>query len=181
MFPGVDGEVAADSFVKTPLARHGSSLSSDLSSGEESDVEDADKWSASEARMSGTNVRQNHRRSIAYNDNVQDVSLISNGAKKSRIRWLRERIQAFVICNHFKRGILFAILINTLSMGVEYHQQPELLTTILEYSNYFFTGLFALEMLLKIIADGLFGYLSDGFNLFDGGIVALRFAFICYL
>ncbi|VDM26805.1 unnamed protein product [Toxocara canis] len=48
-----------------------------------------------------------------------------------------------------------------------------MLTTILEYSNYFFTGLFALEMLLKIIADGLFGYLSDGFNLFDGGIVAL--------
>lgn len=46
---------------------------------------------------------------------------------------------------------------------------------MLEISNYFFTGLFALEMLLKIGADGLFGYLSDGFNLFDGGIVALRF------
>ncbi|EPB80570.1 transporter, cation channel family protein [Ancylostoma ceylanicum] len=28
-------------------------------------------------------------------------------------------------------------------------------------------------MFLKIFADGLFGYLSDGFNLFDGGIVAL--------
>jgi hypothetical protein len=59
-------------------------------------------------------------------------------------------------------------------MGVEYHQQPELLTTILEYSNFFFTALFALEMFLKIVADGFFGYLSDGFNLFDGGIVALR-------
>lgn len=79
-----------------------------------------------------------------------------------------------VVCDHFTRGILVAILVNTLSMGVEYHQQPEILTIILEYSNYFFTALFALEMFLKIIADGLFGYLTDGFNLFDGGIVALR-------
>lgn len=63
-------------------------------------------------------------------------------------------------------------------MGIEYHQQPEILTFILEYSNFFFTGLFALEMILKIIADGLFGYLADGFNLFDGGIVALRF--VCF-
>lgn len=31
-------------------------------------------------------------------------------------------------------------------------------------------------MILKVIADGLFGYLADGFNLFDGGIVALRYA-----
>ncbi|TMS36586.1 hypothetical protein L596_003718 [Steinernema carpocapsae] len=28
-------------------------------------------------------------------------------------------------------------------------------------------------MILKVFADGLFGYLSDGFNVFDGGIVAL--------
>jgi hypothetical protein len=53
--------------------------------------------------------------------------------------------------------------------------QPELLTTVLEYSNYFFTGLFSLEMILKLIAYGTFGYLKDGFNLFDGGIVALRY------
>ncbi|KAI1724609.1 ion transport protein [Ditylenchus destructor] len=85
----------------------------------------------------------------------------------------RNKVKRFVICDHFTRGILVAILVNTLSMGVEYHQQPEILTTILEYSNLFFTALFAFEMTLKVIADGLFGYLSDGFNLFDGGIVAL--------
>ncbi|VDO22682.1 unnamed protein product [Haemonchus placei] len=91
----------------------------------------------------------------------------------SRWRWFRAKVRRFVVCDHFTRGILVAILVNTLSMGVEYHQQPEILTIILEYSNLFFTGLFAFEMLLKILADGLFGYLSDGFNLFDGGIVAL--------
>ncbi|VDN07448.1 unnamed protein product [Thelazia callipaeda] len=101
------------------------------------------------------------------------VIKISSSRIFAHLSRFRERLRQFVICNHFKRGILFAILINTLSMGVEYHQQPEFLTTVLEISNYFFTGLFALEMLLKIGADGLFGYLSDGFNLFDGGIVAL--------
>ncbi|CAI2356326.1 unnamed protein product [Caenorhabditis sp. 36 PRJEB53466] len=93
--------------------------------------------------------------------------------KPSKLWWFREKIRKFVVCDHFTRGILVAILVNTLSMGVEYHQQPEILTVILEYSNLFFTALFALEMLLKIIASGFFGYLSDGFNLFDGGIVAL--------
>ncbi|CAJ0564538.1 unnamed protein product, partial [Mesorhabditis spiculigera] len=93
--------------------------------------------------------------------------------KKASVSWLRQQVRTFVNCDHFTRGILVAILVNTLSMGVEYHNQPEMLTHILEYSNYFFTGLFAFEMLLKVIADGLFGYLSDGFNLFDGGIVAL--------
>ncbi|KJH40782.1 transporter, cation channel family protein [Dictyocaulus viviparus] len=92
----------------------------------------------------------------------------------SKVHMFREKIRRFVVCDHFTRGILVAILVNTLSMGVEYHQQPEILTIILEYSNLFFTGLFAFEMILKVIADGLFGYLSDGFNLFDGGIVALR-------
>uniref|UniRef100_A0A0N4ZXQ5 Voltage-dependent T-type calcium channel subunit alpha n=1 Tax=Parastrongyloides trichosuri TaxID=131310 RepID=A0A0N4ZXQ5_PARTI len=94
-------------------------------------------------------------------------------SQKNIFKSFRNKIKVFVVCDHFTRGILVAILLNTLLMGVEYHQQPEWLTTILEYSNYFFTGLFAFEMLLKVIADGLFGYLADGFNLFDGGIVAL--------
>lgn len=35
----------------------------------------------------------------------------------------RARIKKFVGCDHFTRGILIGILVNTLSMGVEYHQQ----------------------------------------------------------
>ncbi|EYB96681.1 hypothetical protein Y032_0148g2669 [Ancylostoma ceylanicum] len=108
-----------------------------------------------------------------WSDNEDVKSVKKQSHPPSRWRWFREKVRRFVVCDHFTRGILVAILVNTLSMGVEYHQQPEFLTTILEYSNLFFTGLFAFEMFLKIFADGLFGYLSDGFNLFDGGIVAL--------
>ena len=52
--------------------------------------------------------------------------------------------------------------------------QPERLTLVLEYSNLFFSFLFAVEMLLKIVSDGPFGYVRDGFNVFDGFIVVLR-------
>ena len=52
--------------------------------------------------------------------------------------------------------------------------QPEELTVIVEISNIVFSGIFAVEMLLKIIAEGPFGYISNGFNVFDGVIVILR-------
>jgi hypothetical protein len=68
-----------------------------------------------------------------------------------------------------------AILINTLSMGIEHHNQPEELTSIVESINIVFSGIFALEMLLKVIAEGPFRYISNGFNVFDGIIVILRY------
>ena len=60
------------------------------------------------------------------------------------------------------------------SMDVPGGLQPATLTQILEYSNVFFSGLFAVEMLLKVVADGLCGYIRVGFNVFDGFIVILR-------
>ena len=52
--------------------------------------------------------------------------------------------------------------------------QPDTYTLVLEYSNLFFSGLFAVEMLMKVLAEGLFGYVRNGFNVFDGFIVVLR-------
>jgi voltage-dependent calcium channel T type alpha-1G len=55
--------------------------------------------------------------------------------------------------------------------------QPEELTVIVETSNIIFSAIFACEMLLKVIAEGPFGYISNGFNVFDGIIVILRCVF----
>jgi len=52
--------------------------------------------------------------------------------------------------------------------------QPDQLTHALEISNYVFAALFAAEMLLKLMSYGVFGYIKNGFNLFDGVIVILR-------
>lgn len=90
--------------------------------------------------------------------------------------WIRRYIKRLVEHKYFQQGILLAILINTLSMGIEYHDQPEELTAIVETSNVVFSGIFAVEMLLKVIAEGPFRYIANGFNVFDGIIVILRYA-----
>ncbi|RXG68903.1 Sodium channel protein type 4 subunit alpha A, partial [Armadillidium vulgare] len=89
---------------------------------------------------------------------------------KRAFTWMRSWVKKLVEHRYFNRGILIAILINTLSMGVEYHDQPEELTHFVEVSNTIFSGLFALEMFLKVVAEGPFGYISNGFNVFDGVI-----------
>ncbi len=43
----------------------------------------------------------------------------------------------------------------------------------LTISNYIFTGLFTMEMVLKLFALGFFEYVADSFNLFDGLVVVL--------
>ncbi len=86
----------------------------------------------------------------------------------------RQHLETFVDHNGFQRFILFCILINTFSMGIEYHEQPELLTRTVEISNLVFSSIFAVEMVLKVSAYGIFRYISDGFNVFDGVIVLLR-------
>lgn len=88
--------------------------------------------------------------------------------------FIRKYVRKIVDHRYFQQGILLAILINTLSMGIEYHNQPEELTAIVETSNIVFSAIFAVEMLLKVVAEGPFKYVSNGFNVFDGIIVILR-------
>ncbi|KAI6214984.1 Voltage-dependent calcium channel T type alpha-1 [Aphelenchoides besseyi] len=141
-------------------------------SDEPAELMDGDETAAPKSRRSG------HRRK--YSDTSSEAADEVRHSD-TRWNWFRLTVKRFANSNHFTRGILVAILINTVSMGIEHHQQPELLTITLEYTNYFFTGLFAFEMLLKIISDGLFGYLADGFNIVlelfqegKGGLSVLR-------
>ncbi|XP_030634877.1 voltage-dependent T-type calcium channel subunit alpha-1H [Chanos chanos] len=92
---------------------------------------------------------------------------------KNCILKIRSKLRCVVDSKYFNRGIMIAILINTLSMGVEHHEQPAELTDVLEISNIVFTSMFALEMLLKLLAYGLYGYISNPYNIFDGIIVII--------
>ncbi|XP_056315197.1 voltage-dependent T-type calcium channel subunit alpha-1I-like [Danio aesculapii] len=95
--------------------------------------------------------------------------------RRSRELWMQMRVKLWGIVEskYFNRGIMVAILINTISMGIEHHQQPEELTNVLEISNIVFTSMFALEMVLKLTAFGCFNYLRNPYNIFDGVIVII--------
>ncbi|KAM6939496.1 voltage-dependent T-type calcium channel subunit alpha-1I [Xenentodon cancila] len=86
---------------------------------------------------------------------------------------MRMKLWGIVESKYFNRGIMIAILINTISMGIEHHEQPEELTNVLEICNIVFTSMFSLEMILKLTAFGSFNYLRNPYNVFDGIIVII--------
>ncbi|XP_055363135.1 voltage-dependent T-type calcium channel subunit alpha-1I-like [Betta splendens] len=86
---------------------------------------------------------------------------------------MRKKLWGIVESKYFNRGIMIAILINTISMGIEHHEQPDELTNVLEICNIVFTSMFSLEMVLKITAFGSFNYLRNPYNVFDGVIVII--------
>ncbi|XP_068451694.1 voltage-dependent T-type calcium channel subunit alpha-1I-like isoform X2 [Clinocottus analis] len=85
----------------------------------------------------------------------------------------RAKLWSIVESKYFNRGIMIAILINTISMGIEHHEQPDELTNVLEICNIVFTSMFSLEMILKLTAFGSFSYLRNPYNVFDGIIVII--------
>uniref|UniRef100_A0A3Q2PDK8 Voltage-dependent T-type calcium channel subunit alpha-1I-like n=1 Tax=Fundulus heteroclitus TaxID=8078 RepID=A0A3Q2PDK8_FUNHE len=85
----------------------------------------------------------------------------------------RKKLWSIVESKYFNRGIMIAILINTISMGIEHHEQPDELTNVLEICNIVFTSMFSLEMILKLTAFGSFSYLRNPYNVFDGIIVII--------
>jgi hypothetical protein len=126
-----------------------------------------------------------HHDDISEDDNDDDTHEEKPKKKRSKIGLFLDRyclsyftkfrqlISSFVASKYFRRIVLSAIVINTLSMGIEYHGQPQSLTNALEYSNLVFTSLFAIEMILKIIAEGFLKYIKNAYNLFDGIIVIM--------
>lgn len=70
-------------------------------------------------------------------------------------------------------ALYFCSVLSVLTLNLP-SLQPEELTNILEISNVVFTSMFALEMILKLAAFGLFDYLRNPYNIFDSIIVIIR-------
>lgn len=79
-----------------------------------------------------------------------------------------------VIEEDFGNFIMAVIALNVTLMATEHHNQPEGLTLFLEYANYVFCAIFAMEMVLKQFALG-WSYFEDKFNCFDFVIVIISF------
>ncbi|XP_048871241.1 sodium channel, voltage-gated, type I-like, alpha [Brienomyrus brachyistius] len=70
-------------------------------------------------------------------------------------------------------AITICIILNTLFMALEHYPVTEKFTRVLDYGNYVFTGIFAAEMCLKIIAFHPYYYFQDRWNISDTVIVVL--------
>lgn len=64
----------------------------------------------------------------------------------------------------FEIAIFVLIFLNMLSMGIEHYNQPHAIFFILEVSNAFFTTVFGLECIVKIIGERQFMRLNAQFS-----------------
>lgn len=68
--------------------------------------------------------------------------------------------------------IIFIIVFNMVTMAIDYQGSPPGFTSVLDTLNLVFTGIFIVECILKLIANGVSGYFYYGWNKFDFFVVA---------
>ena len=68
--------------------------------------------------------------------------------------------------------IMGFIMLNTITMCIEYHNQPRYYEYVLQQINNFFVVVFTIEFIIKLLAQRLF-YFKVGWNMFDFVIVVL--------
>ena len=73
----------------------------------------------------------------------------------------------------FTKLIMFIIFLNTIVLAIEHYDSPDWLGTLSDVTNYIFTIVFALEMILRLFGMGIREYCKDYFNVFDGVIVII--------
>ena len=73
----------------------------------------------------------------------------------------------------FNFFIFLLIIGNTITLAAYTYDQSDLKTRTLEIFNEFFTWIFLLEMIMKIIGLGFSNYIKDRYNLFDAVIVII--------
>ncbi|CAJ0967784.1 unnamed protein product [Ranitomeya imitator] len=86
-------------------------------------------------------------------------------------RLLRRKSRALVKSRFFYWLVIIVILVNTITIATEHHDQPDSLTRAQDIANQVLLALFTMEMILKIYALGFQSYFMSLFNRFDCFVV----------
>ncbi|XP_053824106.1 voltage-dependent L-type calcium channel subunit alpha-1F [Vidua chalybeata] len=81
------------------------------------------------------------------------------------------RVWAMVNSTAFEYIMFVLILLNTIALAVQHYEQSKPFNYVMDLLNMVFTGLFTVEMVLKIIAFKPRHYFCDAWNTFDALIV----------
>nr|CAD7568445.1 unnamed protein product [Timema californicum] len=86
-------------------------------------------------------------------------------------RRMRRACRKAVKSQAFYWLIILLVFFNTVVLATEHYGQPDWLDEFQDYTNFFFVGLFTMEMLLKMYSLGFQGYFVSLFNRFDCFVV----------
>uniref|UniRef100_A0A673HNE4 Voltage-dependent L-type calcium channel subunit alpha n=1 Tax=Sinocyclocheilus rhinocerous TaxID=307959 RepID=A0A673HNE4_9TELE len=91
-------------------------------------------------------------------------------------RWnivLRRKCHVWVKSKFFNWWVLLVVLLNTLVIATEHHNQTEGLTSFQDTANIILLACFTIEMVMKMYAFGLRAYFMSIFNRFDCFVVTI--------
>uniref|UniRef100_A0A672PGN2 Voltage-dependent L-type calcium channel subunit alpha n=1 Tax=Sinocyclocheilus grahami TaxID=75366 RepID=A0A672PGN2_SINGR len=91
-------------------------------------------------------------------------------------RWnvvLRRKCYVWVKSKFFNWWVLLVVLLNTLVIATEHHNQTEGLTSFQDTANIILLACFTIEMVMKMYAFGLRAYFMSIFNRFDCFVVTI--------
>jgi len=87
-------------------------------------------------------------------------------------KW-RLNIHNVVTSKYFDLAIAAVIGLNVVTMAMEFYKMPQELVKALRIFNYFFTSVFVVECVCKVVALGMRRYMKDKWNQLDMAIVLL--------
>eukprot|EP01043_Picozoa_sp_COSAG02_P015309 COSAG02_NODE_650_length_18912_cov_23.728698_4_plen_1651_part_00 len=94
-----------------------------------------------------------------------------NGSVEGRQLWWFKRAQLrvarFVESARVDSFLTTCISVNFVLLALDHHGQPEWWTSTLEWCNYALTGIFSVELVIKVFGFGPLGYFGDPMNWLD--------------
>ncbi|KAK7884578.1 hypothetical protein WMY93_027701 [Mugilogobius chulae] len=117
------------------------------------------------AGVQNCELDKNQRQCVEYALKAQPLKLY---IPKNPVQY---KFWSIINSTGFEYVMFVLILLNTVTLAVQHYEQSKSFSYIMDILNMVFTGLFTVEMLLKLLALNLRHYFVDAWNSFDALIV----------
>ncbi|XP_049341924.1 calcium channel, voltage-dependent, L type, alpha 1F subunit isoform X1 [Astyanax mexicanus] len=118
-----------------------------------------------EAEFKNCELDKNQRQCVEYALKAQPLKLY---IPKNPVQY---KFWSMINSTGFEYIMFVLILLNTVTLAVQHYEQSKLFSYVMDILNMVFTGLFTIEMIVKLLALRLRHYFMDAWNSFDALIV----------
>ncbi|XP_036434229.1 calcium channel, voltage-dependent, L type, alpha 1F subunit [Colossoma macropomum] len=118
-----------------------------------------------EAEFKNCELDKNQRQCVEYALKAQPLKLY---IPKNPVQY---KFWSMINSTGFEYIMFVLILLNTVTLAVQHYEQSKLFSYVMDILNMVFTGLFTIEMIVKLLALRLRHYFVDAWNSFDALIV----------
>ncbi|KAK1786939.1 hypothetical protein P4O66_017313 [Electrophorus voltai] len=118
-----------------------------------------------EAEFKNCELNKNQRQCVYYALKAQPIKIYIP-KNPSQLKFWK-----IVNSSQFEYIMFVLILMNTLTLAVQHHEQSKLFNFVMDILNMLFTMLFTIEMIIKLFALRPYHYFIDAWNSFDALIV----------